>query len=351
MIKRETWIRIIRDFYELELPELIERDLKINVDLPVKRTISIIGPRRSGKTFFMFQTVGKLLNHNVDKSRMLYVNLESDLLIGCTVEDLRNMLNIFYEIYPENRKQKVYLFLDEVQNVPNWERFVRSIMDSEKIQVFISGSSSKLLSMEIATSLRGRTLPHYIYPFNFNEFLRAEGFKVERYLSSSQKAMLVNLLQKYMQGSYPEAVLFEKEREKILKEIFDVTIYRDIIERFRVKNVRVLKLLVKGLVSSTYFSIHKFYNYLKSLGIRISKNTIYNYVEYFSDSLVLYTLRKYSRSYREVEQTIPKIYVVDNGLLIINGVEDIGRLMENLVFSELIKRGLIPNGNLFYFSL
>ncbi len=349
MITRETWIRIIMDFRKLELPKLLERDLKIEVDLPIKRTISIIGPRRAGKTFFMFQIIRKMLEDNIDKSRILYINLESDLLIGCTVEDLGNMLNIFYEIYPENKKRKVYLFLDEVQNVPNWERFVRGIMDGEEIQVFVSGSSSKLLSMEIATSLRGRTLPYYIYPFNFKEFLKAEGFKMEKYLSSSQKAKLLNLLQKYMRGSYPEAVLFEREKEKILMEIFDVTIYRDIIERFKVKNIRALRLLAKGLVSSTYFSIHKFYNYLKSLGIRVSKNTIYNYVEYFSDSLVFYTLRKHSRSYKEIEQTIPKVYLVDNGLLTINGIENPSRLMENLVFSELIKRGFIPNSNLFYF--
>jgi hypothetical protein len=350
MITRETWIRVIKDFQEFELPKLVRRDLKIEANLPIKRAISIIGPRRAGKTFFMFQVIGELLHDNIDKSRILYVNLESDSLIGCTIEDLRNMLNIFYEIYPENKKQKIYLFLDEVQNVPDWERFVRSVVDSEEIQVYVSGSSSKLLSMEVATSLRGRTLPYYIYPFNFKEFLRAKGFKVEKYLSSSQKAMLLNLLQKYMRGSYPEVILFEMEGEKILKEIFEVTIYRDIIERFRVRNVRALRLMAKGLVSSTYFSIHKFYNYLKSLGMKVSKNTIYNYVEYFSDSLVLYTLRKYSRSYKEVEQTIPKIYLVDNGLLIVNGVESTSRLMENLFFSELLKKGFTPNENLFYFG-
>jgi len=349
MITRETWIRAIKDFQEFELPKLVKRDLRIEADLPIKRAISIIGPRRAGKTFSMFQVIGELLRNGIDKSRILYVNLESDLLIGCTVEDLRNMLNIFYEIYPENRGRKIYLFLDEVQNVPYWERFVRNLVDSGGIQVYVSGSSSKLLSIEVATSLRGRTLPYYIYPFNFKEFLRAKGFEVEKYLSSSKKATLLNLLQKYMEGSYPEVVLFEKEREKVLKEIFDVTIYRDIIERFRVKNIRVLRLMVKGLVSSTYFSIHKFYNYIKSLGMKVSKNTLYNYVEYFSDSLVLYTLRKYSRSYKEVEQTIPKIYFVDNGLLIINGVENASRLMENLFFSELLKKGFTPNENLFYF--
>lgn len=350
MIKRETWIGIIKDFRDLEFPKLVERNLEVETDLPIKRVISIIGPRRAGKTFFMFQVVKSLLDNKVGKNRILYVNFESDLLIGCSALDLRDMIEIFYEIYPENKNRKIYLFLDEIQNVPNWEKFVRTVMDNEKIQIFISGSSSKLLSKEIATSLRGRTLTCYVYPFSFKEFLKAKDFKIEKYLSSSQKARLLNLLKNYLDGSYPETIFFEKEKEKILKEISDVTIYKDVVERFKVKNVKVLKLLFKNLVNSTYFSIHKFYNYIKSLGLKVSKNTIYNYVEYFSDSLILYTLRKYSKSYKEIEQTIPKIYFVDNGLMIINGIESLSRFMENAVFIELIRRTFTPNSNLFYFS-
>jgi len=349
MINRETWIRIIKDFQEFELPELVERDIEIT-EPPIKRVISIIGPRRAGKTFFMFQTIKRFLEKKLEKNRILYVNFESDLLIGCGISDLRNMIEIFYGIYPENKNRKVYLFLDEIQNIFGWEKFIRAIMDSENTQIFISGSSSKLLSREIATSLRGRTLPYYIYPFSFKEFLRAKDFRIEEYLSSSQKAKILNLLEKYVKGSYPETVFFEKEKEKILKEISDVTIYRDVVERFKVKNVKVLKLLFKSLISSTHFSVHKFYNYLKSLGIKVSKNTIYNYIEYFSDSLVLYTLRKYSKSYKEIEQTIPKIYFVDNGLLVINGIESLSRFMENAVFLELVRRNFILNNNLFYFD-
>lgn len=351
MIKRETWVKTIKDFQEFELPELVERDVKVETDPPIKRVVSIIGPRRSGKTFLMFQTMKKLLEKRVERDRILYVNFESDLLVGTELSDLRGMIEIYYEIYPENKGKKVYLFLDEIQNVSNWEKFVRAITDTENVQVFVGGSSSKLLSKEIVTSLRGRTLLYHVYPFSFKEFLRAKDFKVEKYLSSSQKAKLLNLLEKYVKGGYPEAVLFEREKEKILKEILDVTIYRDVVERFRVKNVKVLRLLLKGLMSSTYFSVHKFYNYLKSLGMKVSKNTIYNYVDYFSDSLVLYTLRKYSKSYKEIEQTIPKIYLVDNGLLLISGIEDSGRYMENVVFLELVRRGFAPSShNLFYSS-
>lgn len=351
MINRETWIKLIKDFHEFDLPKLVEREVEVETDPSIKRVISIIGPRRSGKTFFMFQLIGELLEKGVGKDRILYINFESDLLIGCSASDLRNVAEIFYEIYPENKERKIYLFFDEIQNVPNWEKFVRAILDSENVQMFISGSSSKLLSKEIATSLRGRTLPYYIYPFSFKEFLKAKDFKMEKYFSSSQKAKLLNLLQKYVESSYPETIFFEKEKEKILKEILDVTVYRDIVERFKVKNIKVLKLLLKNLISSTYFSVHKFYNYLKSLGMKVSKNTIYSYMEYFSDSLVLYTLRRYSKSYKEIEQTIPKIYFIDNGLLIVNGVESLSRFMENAVFLELVRRNFTPNNNLFYFEV
>lgn len=349
MIKRETWIKAIKDFYEFELPELVERDIKIS-EIPIRRAVSIIGPRRAGKTYLMFQEMRILLEKSTEKSRLLYVNLESDLLIGCELSDLRTMIELFYEIYPVNKNKKVYLFLDEIQLVSGWEKFVRAVMDSENIQIYVSGSSSKLLSKEIATGLRGRTIPYYVYPFSFKEFLRAKGFKMEKYLSSSQKALLLNLLDKFMKGSYPEAVFFEEEKEKILREILDVTIYRDVVERFRVKNIKVLKLLLKNLIASNYFSVHGFYRYLKSMGIKVSKNTLYIYIDNFSDALVLYMLRNYSESYKKIEQTIPKPYFVDNGLLVVNGIESKSRLMENAVFLELVRRGFTTENNLFYYD-
>jgi len=167
MIDRDVWIEIIKDFQEYKLPDLIEREKKIDVDIPIKRAISIIGPRRTGKTYFMYQLISNLIKSGVEKNRLLYVNLEREPLAICESADLSKLLNIFYEIYPENLEKKLYIFLDEIQNVDNWERFVRTTMDSRDLQIFISGSSSKLLSKEISTSMRGRTLSEEIYPFNF----------------------------------------------------------------------------------------------------------------------------------------------------------------------------------------
>ncbi|MBI3190846.1 ATP-binding protein [archaeon] len=348
MINRDTWVRIIKDFHEFRMPDMVTRDIDIH-EPPIKRAVCIIGPRRSGKTYFIFQTIKKLLDSGIKKERMLYVNFENDMLLGCNLQDMRNMLDIFFEIYADNRNDKIYLFLDEIQNVYGWEKFVRTVIDNEKAQVYITGSSSKLLSKEISTSLRGRTITYNMYTFNFAEFLEAKKVKLGKYFSSSQKSIILNNLSEYMKGGYPEVAFFPEEREKILKEILDVTIYRDVMERFKIKNLKVLRLLLKGLVSSNYFSVHRFYNYMKSLGIKISKKTLYNYIEYFSDAMILYMLRKYSNSYKELEQTTPKVYFVDNGLVSSQETQDKGRLMENIVFTELARRSYIPNENLFYF--
>lgn len=351
MVPRDTWIEIIKDFQVKKLPDIIERNIKIPIDISIKRVITIIGPRSAGKTYIMFQLI-KQINKEVPENRILYINFEDDRLINADINDLRNMLNIFYEIYPQNKNNKVYLFFDEIQNIENWEKFTRAIMDSENVQIFVSGSSSKMLSEEIATSLRGRGLTYKILPFSFAEILKAKNFTSEKFLSSSDKALLLNYLNDYLYyGGYPETVLFPQERKKIIEEILNTTIYRDIIERYNIRNVKVAKIMLNHLFTSKIFSVNKFHRFLKTTGYKVSKNTLYNYFEYFCDSLVVYPLRKYSASYRKNESSLPKIYLASNGLLSIMGIIDKGQLMENMVFVELLHRDFKPNENIFYYLI
>ena len=346
VIEREVLVEVIRDFQEWEPPSLVRRELRVPLDLRIKRAISIIGPRRAGKTYYMFQLITDLLERGVERDRILYVNLEDYRLEGADYRDLGSILETYYEMYPENRGRKVWLFLDEVQNVRGWEKAVRTFIDRENVQVFVTGSSSKLLSREVATQLRGRALTYEIYPFSFREFLRARGFQPGEYLSSREKSALLNMLDEYLRwGGYPEAVIEHGKRRKILEEIWEVTIARDIVDRWKIRNLRVLRLLIRALQESREFSAHKFYNYLKSLGVRVSKNTIYNYLEYLYDSLVAYPLKKYSPSYKEVEASTPKIYLVDNGLY---PRKEEGLLLENLVFMELKRRGYRENREMYY---
>lgn len=349
MINRESIIEVIRDFHEGELPSLIERELNIPLRLRIKRVISIIGPRRAGKTYTMFQLIKKLLGDGIEKERILYINFEDYRLINIDYRDVGKILDIYYEMYPENRGRKVWIFLDEVQNVSGWEIIIRSLMDKMDAQIFISGSSSKLLSREIATQLRGRTLTYDILPFSFREFLEAREYTLEKYMSSYKKSLLLKYLDEYLRwGGYPEAVIEWERREKIINEIWEVTIARDMIDRWRIRNIKALNILIRALRESTEFSIHKFYNYLKSIGMKIGKNVLYNYIEYLHDSMIIYPLRRFSYSYKKIEKSMPKIYLVDNGLYLEK--KDLGKLLENLVFIELKRRGYRENEELFYWK-
>jgi len=337
MISKDKWAEIIRDFHEKKLPDIIPRTQKIDFEMPIKRAISLIGPRRSGKTFEMYYIIEKVRRkYGTDKA--LYINFEKVEFQGASSRDLSVMLETYYEIYPANKGRKIWLFLDEIQNVTEWERFVRSCLD-DGIVVFLSGSSAKLLSKEIATSMGGRNMSYHIYPFSFREFLEARKFEVKKFYSSQEKALLHSLLEEYLKyGGYPEAILYSKERERIMQDIFDTAVYRDVIQRWKIRNSKMLKELIRSLINSREFSIHKFYNYLKSQGMKSSKNTLYKYADYLGDAFFIFFLKKHSLSHKKSEQSLPKIYLVDNGLLTLNSLDDKGRLLENLVFLELTRR-------------
>ncbi len=342
-MKRELFAELILDFHERGVPDAVGRDLKI--DIVEGKAVTIAGPRRAGKTYFLF-TVMRDLMKEVDKTRILYMNLEDDRLLPLSLEDMQVMLDVYYELYPENKNRKVYLFLDEVQNLPGWELFVRRLMDKENVQIFLTGSSSRLLSREIATSLRGRSITYHIFPLSFIEFLRFRGIGVKRYLSSGDRAKIMHALNEYLQfGGFPEVVMNENEETKlrIMKEYVDTMLFRDVVERYGVKNILVLRILFNSLLSSfsSTFSVHRFHNRLRSQGIRISKNTLYEYLGHIEDAFGVFLLRRFDYSLIRVEQSLPKVYPIDVGYLRLSSVNfsrNIGRLMENVVALELMRR-------------
>jgi len=336
MINKEKWVEIIKDFHEKRIPILIPRDISIPTEVPINRAITIIGPRRAGKTYVMYQLINELLKI-IKKEQVLYINLEKYNLLD--LDDLARMLESFYELYPENKKRRIYLFLDEIQNVNKWEKFVRGCLD-EGIKVYLSGSSSRMLSREIATSMRGRSLTYQILPFSFKEFLKARKIESSKNLSSSEKSSIIKSFSEYFNyGGYPEVVVYPEEKEKILSEILEVTISKDVIERAKIRNIKAIKILIDSIIVSKEFSVHKFYNYLKSIGVKAGKNVLYQYVEYLNDAFFCFMLRKFSYSYKKAEQSVPKPYIIDNGFFSIKKIDEKSRLMENLVFIELLRGG------------
>ncbi|GAB6101478.1 ATP-binding protein [Thermococcus atlanticus] len=342
MIERETWAEVILDYRSLPF-DGVEREIDVRIPT-TQMALAIIGPRRVGKTYLMRQIIEKLRSEGIPEENIAYVNLEDPRLVGTSLEDLMVLLEVLREMGGE----KLHLFLDEVQVVDGWERFVRYLLDTGN-RVFVSGSSSKLLSKEIATQLRGRSIAVRVFPFSFGEFLRARGFAPKRYLSSAKKAELRRLLLEYLEwGGYPEVVLNPHLRIEILKGILDLTIYRDIVERWEVRNLSALRLLLKILARSSHLTLTKAYSTMKSLGVSIGKGTLADYLEYLSDAFILHRLPPYVRSYKKAELLGFKPYLVDNGLLRITGVKDKGRLLENLVMVELLRRGFEPGEDLFY---
>jgi len=347
MISKTLWGNIIKDFQKRRYRDIVQRDIHYPLDIPLDRAVVLSGPRRSGKTYLMYLGIKELLARKENKNSILYVNFEDSRLVGAVSQDLNTLLEVFFEIYPD-RNEKTWVFLDEIQVIPDWERFVRTLVDMENVNVFVTGSSSRLMSKEIATSMRGRSLTYNVYPFSFAEVLKAGKLEYEEYLSSGQMGEIIQKLEDYVKyGGFPETVRYREEWDRILSEIVDVTIFRDIVERYDVKNIKMLKLFLNAIFNSKEFSIHKFYNFLKSQGYKVSKNTLYTYFGYFEDSFIVFPLKRFSYSYKNIESSISKMYLVDNGLLSLQGIRDYGRLIENIVFIELKRRS---KGDLFYYK-
>jgi predicted AAA+ superfamily ATPase len=272
------------------------------------------------------------------------LNLEDDRLFPLQTQDLNDFLDSYYEIYPRKKEEWVYLFFDEIQNAPEWERFIRRIQDHEKCRIVLTGSSSKLLSREIASSLRGRTLSVEVFPLSFPEYLRFRGI-APRPLSSRTQALLKNALADYiLWGGFPELVPFTEDlRRRTLQEYLDLIMYRDIMERHGITNTFLLKFLIKYCVThiATDFSVIKLYHDFRSQGLHLSKNTIYEYMSFMEDAYLLFTVPFFSDSVREGMRNPRKIYSIDNGFKLASDLsrsEDAGRLLENLVFLELRRR-------------
>ncbi|MFW6308343.1 MAG: ATP-binding protein, partial [Campylobacterales bacterium] len=191
---KEVFKRLITDFIERDIEKIVPRDL--NIPLQSKKIISLIGVRRSGKSTVLFDLVKKL-RQTIQRENIIYINLEDDWLYPLDLVKLDLLLLSYYELFPHKKDEKIYLFLDEVQVVENWELYVRRIYDNENIQIYLTGSSAKLLSTEIATSLRGRTIIYEIFPFSFREYLRYKNIDIN--LNSSKSlAYINNALEQYL---------------------------------------------------------------------------------------------------------------------------------------------------------
>ncbi|HBI16436.1 MAG TPA: ATPase [Desulfobulbaceae bacterium] len=329
-------------------PSLTRRDIWLPV--VANKATAVIGMRRAGKTSLLWQILADRLAQGAPREGLVYFSFEDERLAGIQAKDLDLLVEEYYRLYPQWRdRQRVVFFLDEIQVAPGWEMFARRILDSEQVDLFLSGSSARLLSREVATSMRGRAMESVVLPFSFRESLRHAGCEPETRtdrLTKTERSMLANRLLNYLeQGGFPEAQgLDMRNRTELLRSYIDVVLLRDVVERHSVSQPLALRWMVRQLLANAAgsFSVNKFYVELKSQGFAIGKDTLHSYLGYLEDAFLLRGLAIATGSERRRRVNPRKIYPIDTGLIPImdrSGKANLGHQLETAVFLELIRCG------------
>ncbi len=346
MISKDKILEILNDwnFWNKEIETGIERKEyleKMERYYKMDQVISLVGIRRSGKSTLMLQFAKKLIEEKgISKNNILYVNFEDSRFLG---EYSLDLLNNIYEIYLENLmpEARSTIFLDEVQNIEGWEKFVRSLNERKFAKIFVSGSNSHLLSSEFSTVLTGRQLPLIIYPLFFEEFLLFNKIEIIDKLDLiNKKIKIKKAFDEYLEfGGMPKQVFLKNSDDKflLLRNYFEDILSRDLIHRFKIRQTEKIKTLAKFYFSNSS-SLISFNGISKFLKIPLS--TIERFSEYLTYPFLIYFINKFSFSLKEQTVNPRKIYISDLGLR--NAVSfdfsgNKGKLLENLVFLHLLK--------------
>jgi predicted AAA+ superfamily ATPase len=293
----------------------------------------VLGPRRAGKSVFSLMLLkGK---------SFLYFNFDDPVLVGEKL-DLYELVDELHKFYGETK----FVLFDEIQNLKGWELFANRL-HRQGYNLVLTGSNANLLSMELATHLTGRHLPIEILPFDFQEFLKAKNFS-----NLDQKPELLKLLEQYMTfGGFPEVVTKNQHPRGYLDVLFDSLLFKDVVKRHKVRFSEQIDQLGSYLINnvSNQYSFRKLANILKFK----SDVTLEKYLKYLEEAYIIFSLSGFSAKAGERLRSPKKIYTVDNGFVASKAVQhfsDNGKLMENLVFTEFVKRGFEPNRELFYYK-
>lgn len=330
-MNRDVLKQIIIDQKEMYLDNpLISRDY----DLEKNVNYCFVGIRRTGKSYMMYQQIHNLMNDGISSSQIVYVNFEDERLLEIGVDDLNTILEIGIEF--SGSKGKPYLFLDEIQNVDGWEKFVRRVADM-KYRINITGSNSKMLSKEIASTLGGRFMIVNVFPYSFKEYLSANHIEniMLAQIGTKKRADIVSQYEQYVTyGAFPELVDIKNKRP-FLNNIYQTVYLQDIITRNKIINDFAVRLILKKIAESVTkaLSFNRLTNIVKSAGISIGKQTVINYVGHMLDSYLIFSLQNYAS-----KKTSPKYYFMDTGLLGLMLLDCKTAQLENLVAVELIRR-------------
>ena len=329
MLKREKYLKNIRGFYDQDIIKVIT------------------GMRRSGKSILLLQIMDELKEQGVKDKQIIYLNFEIIENMKYASPDSLNS----YISEQIKKNQKYYLFFDEIQNVQNWEKVINSFKAKykDKISIFITGSNSKLLSGELATLIAGRYVSFNIYPFTFKEVCELTNNE------NKNKYELAELFDNYIKwGGMPQRFSQNNEIEikNYLKDVYNSIVIKDIIERYKIKDIDLFNRIITYIITTPAqtFSAGSLVKYFESENRKVSLETIYNYLEYITESLIVKKAERYDIRGKRILTGKYKYYVADLGFteIISEGrKEQIGFKLENIVYNELISRGYNVNvGNI-----
>lgn len=329
----------------------VTRSLPIQ-PIPGKASICI-GVRRCGKTTKLFQIMQEYLDQGVPAENLVHINFFDDRLHALDASTLNLIPDTYFSLYPDKRnREQVCFFFDEIQVVAGWESFVERMLRTEKCDIYITGSSAQMLSREIATRMRGRSLSWELFPFSFSEYAAFLGQEVRPNPSTRERTTLQNIFQRYWaEGGFPEtAGLTNDLRIKIHQEYFHAILFRDLIERHDIPHPRALMDLAWRLIDNcaSLYSINALTNHLKSLGHKVPKASVSDYLAWFEDAYFLFSVRLYDASLSRSNANPKKIYCIDHAMItsIASGIlVNSGHLLENLIFVTLRRRFT----NIFYY--
>ncbi|TVP85203.1 MAG: ATP-binding protein [Acholeplasmataceae bacterium] len=312
MMIREDYLKQIRPFYHKNLVKVIT------------------GIRRSGKSTLLLQIQQELISGGVDASQIIHLNLDF-----YQHEHLRYKDALYQYIIDHLHQEKSYVFIDEIQEVEAFETIINSLNSYQNVDIYLTGSNSKMLSGEYATYLTGRYVSFEVFPFSFKELSIY-------YPEKSQEKIFNDYI---IYGGFPQVQMFSGDAEKktLLTDLYHSIVVKDIAERHKIRNVSSLEkyLLYLNNTTSSLFSAENITAYFKNEGRTISKETLYNYIRYAKDAYYIYSAQRYDINGKKLLTTNEKVYINDHGFrsIFFNNQRDIEKILENIVYFELLRRG------------
>lgn len=340
---------------QAEFPtDLKPRERQLPVDSG--KIVTIPGVRRCGKSSRMEVVVNDLLSHGVDRKQFLWVGFDDERLVTMNSSELNQIIEAYQEMYPDVEMSSVYMFFDEIQLIEGWEYFVMRLYKHYTKNIYISGSNASMLSSELKSALRGWPQEEETMPLSFKEYCDFKGIKTDSWLESDLAKLRNAFIAYNSEGGFPEVVLTENplNKAKILQTYFDTMLLKDLVERYGISNIEVMRYFLKRLMVNLTkpTSVRAIHGDIKSRGLKVSKDVLYDWADYACDIFMFISVSNYSKSLQKSEVSQPKYYCIDNGLrdaVLLPQSSDEGKKLENTVFLQLY-RDRTPIDKIYYYQ-